>query len=104
MVLPEEYLLESHAFLHHLQEVNQGHLLLAIRANHSITEIFYVFEVYLVELRSEAQNLCVHLSRLPLDDLLFSEDADRVDLCEGDHFLLRSVVVNSMEVCVWKNA
>lgn len=58
----------------------------------------------LVQLSSKAKDLCVDLSWLSFEDLFLAEDTDGVDLCEGDHFLLRSVVVNSIEVRVWEDA
>ena len=53
-------------------------------------------------MRSETQDFSVDLPRLSFDHLLLAEDANGVDLREGDHLLLRSVVVDSVEVCVGK--
>lgn len=58
----------------------------------------------LVKLCSETKDLCVHLSWLSFEDLFLTEYADWVYLCKGDHFLFRSVVINSVEVGVWKDA
>lgn len=57
-----------------------------------------------VQLSSETEDFCVDLSWLSIEDLFLAEDADRVYLCKGDHFLLRSVVVNPIKVGIWEDA
>ena len=100
LILPKEYLLESHTLFNHCKKINKSDFLFTWASSHLVENIFDQRQINLVHFSLKTQNFCIYLPQLWLEQFFLSKNADCVGDRQGDKLLLLMIVIHSFEVCV----